>query len=69
MTLALKLSASLMLDSVLSPINGPAEIRSTKQLVDLLNQIGGASEKLRPVCKDAVKRIDRGVVAYLMGDI
>jgi ATP-dependent RNA helicase HelY len=24
---------------------------------------------LRPVCKDAVKRIDRGVVAYLMGDI
>jgi ATP-dependent RNA helicase HelY len=44
-------------------------VRSTKQLVDLLNQIAGASEKLRPVCKDAVKRIDRGVVAYLMGDI
>jgi ATP-dependent RNA helicase HelY len=44
-------------------------VRSTKQLVDLLNQIGGASEKLRPVCQDAVKRIDRGVVAYLMGDI
>jgi len=44
-------------------------VRSTKQLVDLLNQIGGASEKLRPTCKDAVKRIDRGVVAYLMGDI
>jgi len=44
-------------------------VRSTKQLVDLLNQISGASEKLRPVCKDAVKRIDRGVVAYLMGDI
>jgi ATP-dependent RNA helicase HelY len=44
-------------------------VRSTKQLVDLLNQIGGASEKLRPACKDAVKRIDRGVVAYLMGDI
>jgi ATP-dependent RNA helicase HelY len=44
-------------------------VRSTKQLVDLLNQIGGASEKLRPVCKDAVKRIDRGVVAYLMGDV
>ena len=43
-------------------------VRSTKQLVDLLNQIAGASEKLRPVCKDAVKRIDRGVVAYLMGD-
>ena len=44
-------------------------VRSTKQLVDLLNQIAGASEKLRPICKDAVKRIDRGVVAYLMGDI
>ena len=44
-------------------------VRSTKQLVDLLNQIAGASEKFRPVCKDAVKRIDRGVVAYLMGDI
>ena len=44
-------------------------VRSTKQLVDLLNQIGGASEKLRPICKDAVKRVDRGVVAYLMGDV
>ncbi len=44
-------------------------VRSTKQLVDLLNQIAGASDKLRPVCKDAVKRIDRGVVAYLMGDV
>ena len=44
-------------------------VRATKQLVDLLNQIGRASEKLRPVCKDAVKRIDRGVVAYLMGDV
>jgi ATP-dependent RNA helicase HelY len=44
-------------------------VRSTKQLIDLLNQIAGASDKLRPVCKDAVKRIDRGVVAYLMGEI
>jgi ATP-dependent RNA helicase HelY len=44
-------------------------VRSTKQLIDLLNQIAGASEKLRPVCKDAVKRIDRGVVAFLMGDV
>lgn len=43
-------------------------VRSTKQLIDLLNQISGASEKLRPVCKDAVRRIDRGVVAYLMGN-
>jgi ATP-dependent RNA helicase HelY len=44
-------------------------VRSIKQLIDLLNQISGASESLRPVCKDAVKRIDRGVVAYLMGDV
>jgi len=44
-------------------------VRSTKQLIDLLNQISGASEKLSPVCKDAVKRIDRGVVAFLMGDV
>ncbi len=44
-------------------------VRSTKQLIDLLNQISGASEKLRPMCKDAVKRIDRGVVAFLMGDL
>jgi ATP-dependent RNA helicase HelY len=44
-------------------------VRSTKQLIDLLNQIAGASDRLRPICKDAVKRIDRGVVAYLMGEI
>ena len=44
-------------------------VRSIKQLIDLLNQIAGASETLRPMCKDAVKRIDRGVVAYLMGDV
>ena len=44
-------------------------VRSTKQLSDLLNQIAAAIEKLRPVCKDAVKRIDRGVVAFLMGDL
>jgi len=44
-------------------------VRATKQLIDLLNQIGGASDKLRPTCKEAVKRIDRGVVAYLMGEI
>ena len=44
-------------------------VRSTKQLIDLLNQIAGASDTLRPICKEAVKRIDRGVVAYLMGEI
>jgi ATP-dependent RNA helicase HelY len=44
-------------------------VRSTKQLIDLLNQIAGASENLRSTCKDAVKKIDRGVVAYLMGEL
>ena len=44
-------------------------VRATKQLIDLLNQIAGASEQLRPNCKEAVKRIDRGVVAYLMGEL
>jgi ATP-dependent RNA helicase HelY len=44
-------------------------VRSTKQLIDLLNQIAGASDKLRPMCKEAAKRLDRGVVAYLMGEI
>lgn len=44
-------------------------VRSTKQLIDLLNQIAGASERLRPMCKDGIKRLDRGVVAYLMGDV
>jgi ATP-dependent RNA helicase HelY len=38
-------------------------VRSTKQLIDLLNQIAGASDKLRPTCKEGVKRLDRGVVA------
>uniref|UniRef100_UPI004048FFCC DEAD/DEAH box helicase n=1 Tax=Candidatus Planktophila sp. TaxID=2175601 RepID=UPI004048FFCC len=44
-------------------------VRSTKQLIDLLNQIAGGSENLRPTCKDAIKKIDRGVVAYLMGEL
>lgn len=44
-------------------------VRSTKQLVDLLNQIAGASSKLRSTCKEAIKGIDRGVVAYSMGDL
>ncbi len=44
-------------------------VRSTKQLIDLLNQIAGASENLRSVCKDAIKRIDRGVVSFLLGDV
>ncbi len=44
-------------------------VRSIKQLVDLLNQIGGASVELRPKCRQGIKLIDRGVVAYLIGDL
>jgi ATP-dependent RNA helicase HelY len=43
-------------------------VRSMKQLIDLLMQIAVASEELREVCKDAVRRIDRGVVAYMVGE-
>jgi ATP-dependent RNA helicase HelY len=44
-------------------------VRCIKQLIDLLTQIGGASESLRPICKEGVKRLDRGVVSYLLGEI
>jgi len=44
-------------------------VRSTKQLMDLLMQIGGASETLRPVCREAIKRLDRGVVSYMVDDL
>jgi len=44
-------------------------VRSTKQLMDLLMQVAGASEKLRPVCREAIKRLDRGVVSYMVDDL
>ena len=44
-------------------------VRNIKQLIDLLTQIGGASESLRPPCKEAIKRIDRGVVSYMVGEL
>jgi ATP-dependent RNA helicase HelY len=44
-------------------------VRSIKQLIDLLTQIGGAAEHLRPVCKDGIKRLDRGVVSYMLGEL
>ena len=44
-------------------------VRSTKQLMDLLMQIAGASESLRPVCREAIKRLDRGVVSYMVDDL
>ncbi len=43
-------------------------VRSTKQLIDLLQQISVASEKLRPKCQEAMKKLDRGVVAYFAGE-
>lgn len=43
-------------------------VRSTKQLIDLLQQISVASEKLRPKCMEAMKKLDRGVVAYFGGE-
>ena len=44
-------------------------VRSAKQLMDLLMQIAGASEQLRPVCREAIKRLDRGVVSYMVDDL
>jgi ATP-dependent RNA helicase HelY len=44
-------------------------VRSIKQLIDLLTQIGGAAEDLRPICRDGIKRLDRGVVSYMLGEI
>ena len=44
-------------------------VRSTKQLIDLLGQVASASEDLRPKCREGMKRLDRGVVAYLAGDL
>jgi ATP-dependent RNA helicase HelY len=44
-------------------------VRSIKQLIDLLTQIGGAAEHLRPVCRDGVRRLDRGVVSYMLGEL
>jgi ATP-dependent RNA helicase HelY len=44
-------------------------VRSIKQLIDLLTQIGGAAEELRPACREGIKRLDRGVVSYMLGDL
>ncbi len=42
-------------------------VRSTKQLIDLLNQVAGAKPELREKCLSAIKKLDRGVVVYLGG--
>ena len=44
-------------------------VRSIRQLIDLLTQIAGASEELRPICKEGIKRLDRGVISDMLGDI
>ena len=44
-------------------------VRSIRQLIDLLTQIGGAAESLRPVCKDAIQRLDRGGVSDMLADV
>jgi len=44
-------------------------VRSIKQLIDLLTQIGGAAEDLRPLCREGIKRLDRGVVSYMLGEL
>jgi ATP-dependent RNA helicase HelY len=43
-------------------------VRSTKQLMDLLMQIAGASERLKPKCLEGIRKLDRGVVSYLLED-
>ena len=35
-----------------------------KQIIDLLRQLGNASQELAPVIEEALKRVDRGVVTY-----
>jgi ATP-dependent RNA helicase HelY len=39
-------------------------VRSMKQIIDLLRQISIASPHLSSIVKDALTRIDRGVIAY-----
>lgn len=44
-------------------------VRSVKQLIDLLTQIAGASDELRQNCREGIKRLDRGVVSYMLGEL
>jgi ATP-dependent RNA helicase HelY len=44
-------------------------VRSVKQLIDLLTQIAGASDQLRQSCREGIKRLDRGVVSYMLGEL
>ena len=44
-------------------------VRSIRQLIDLLTQIAGASEELRQVCREGIKRLDRGVISDMLADV
>jgi ATP-dependent RNA helicase HelY len=44
-------------------------VRSTKQLIDLLNQIAVASPELRKTCREAMGKLDRGVISYILEDL
>ncbi|NBN92065.1 MAG: hypothetical protein EBV43_05260 [Actinobacteria bacterium] len=39
-------------------------VRAIRQIIDLLGQLLNANPQLAPTVKEAVKRIDRGVIAY-----
>jgi len=39
-------------------------VRVIRQLIDLLGQLLNARPEMRTVIKDALKRIDRGIIAY-----
>jgi ATP-dependent RNA helicase HelY len=39
-------------------------VRNMKQIIDLLRQIGIAAPHLQPIVTEALRRVDRGVIAY-----
>jgi ATP-dependent RNA helicase HelY len=39
-------------------------VRSMKQIIDLLRQLGNASDELYEITSDALRKVDRGVVTY-----
>ena len=39
-------------------------IRTMKQIIDLLRQIGNASPHLKDICDQALDKVDRGIVTY-----
>lgn len=39
-------------------------VRSMRQIIDLLGQLMNAKPELQPLCREALKRVDRGVIAY-----